>query len=144
MITVKDGEVDIGGNPSAEEQEEALEDGASRVNNVTHSFRLQATTFDKKSYLTYLKVGGISWSVPLLMFMQGYMKAVKGHLLEKNPERVEAFEKGAAAFAKKIVVNFKDYEFVRFFFLDKSGRSLECDDAVHRREHEPRRNGSVT
>jgi hypothetical protein len=45
-----------GGNPSAEETEEALEDGATQVNNVIHSFRLQPTQFDKKSYLAYLKV----------------------------------------------------------------------------------------
>jgi hypothetical protein len=45
-----------GANPSAEEQEDALEEGASQVNNVVHSFRLQPTTFDKKTYLTYLKV----------------------------------------------------------------------------------------
>jgi hypothetical protein len=37
-----------GGNPSAEEQEEALADGAEQVNNVVHSFRLQQTSFDKK------------------------------------------------------------------------------------------------
>ena len=46
----------LGANPSSEEQEEALEDGAVQVNNVIHSFRLQSTTFDKKSYLVYLKV----------------------------------------------------------------------------------------
>ena len=40
------------------------------------------------------------------------MKAVKTHLQEKKPEEVEEFEKGAQAFAKKIVGNFKDYEFV--------------------------------
>ncbi|KAK1926341.1 Mss4-like protein [Papiliotrema laurentii] len=96
LILVKEGEVDIGGNPSAEEQEEALADGAEQVNNVVHSFRLQQTSFDKKSYLTYLK---------------GYMKAVKEHLQKTNPDRVAAFEKGAQAFAKKIVGNFKDYEF---------------------------------
>ena len=45
-----------GANPSTEEGEEALEDGATTVNDVVHSFRLQQTTFDKKSYLTYLKV----------------------------------------------------------------------------------------
>ncbi|KAJ7700140.1 Spc98 family-domain-containing protein [Mycena rosella] len=94
MMTVKAGaDVDIGANPSSEEQEEALEEGATQVNNVVHSFRLQSTQFDKKSFLGYLK---------------GYMKAVKGKL---EPGRVEAFEKGAAAFAKKIVANFKDYEF---------------------------------
>ena len=40
------------------------------------------------------------------------MKAVKEKL---DPARVEAFEKGAAAYAKKIVANFKDFEFVRIF-----------------------------
>lgn len=49
-----------------------------------------------QSYLTYLK---------------GYMKTVKTQLQETNPERVAAFEKGAQAFAKKIVANFKDFEF---------------------------------
>ena len=37
------------------------------------------------------------------------MKSVKAKLSE---DRVVAFEKGAAAYAKKIVANFKDYEFV--------------------------------
>ena len=46
----------LGANPSAEEQDDVLEDGASQVNNVIHSFRLQPTTFDKKSYLAYIKV----------------------------------------------------------------------------------------
>jgi len=98
MMAVKAGaDVDIGANPSAEDQEEALqEEGAQTVNNVVHSFRLQSTTFDKKGYLTYLK---------------GYMKAIKLHLAEKNPDRVEGFEKGAAAYAKKVVANFKDFEF---------------------------------
>jgi hypothetical protein len=37
------------------------------------------------------------------------MKAIK----EQCPQdRVEAFEKGAQTYAKKIVANFKDYEFV--------------------------------
>jgi len=109
LITVKAGaDVDIGANPSQEEGEEALEDGASQVNNVVHSFRLQSTTFDKKSYLTYLK---------------GYMKAVKAKLAETNPERVEPFEKGAAAYAKKIVANFKDFEFF-------TGESMNPDGMV--------------
>ena len=37
------------------------------------------------------------------------MKAVKAELPE---DRVAAFETGAQTFAKKIVANFKDYEFV--------------------------------
>jgi len=47
--------IDTGANASAEEAEEALEDTAVKVNNVVHSFRLQSTSFDRKSYLTYLK-----------------------------------------------------------------------------------------
>lgn len=98
MITVKEGDVDIGANPSAEEQEESLEEGAQQVNNVVHSFRLQSTVFDKKSYLTYLK---------------DYMKAVKAKMVEKgeSTDAISAFEKGAQTFAKKIVGGFKDYEF---------------------------------
>ncbi|KAG8928914.1 hypothetical protein FRC03_007622 [Tulasnella sp. 419] len=108
LIIVKEGDVDIGANPSAEEQEEALESGAQQVNNVVHSFRLQSTTFDKKSFLTYLK---------------GYMKAVETYLKENNPDRVDAFKKGAADYAKKIVANFKDYEFY-------TGESMNPDGMV--------------
>ncbi|KAH7105508.1 translationally controlled tumor-associated [Auriculariales sp. MPI-PUGE-AT-0066] len=108
-ITIKPGaDVDIGANPSAEEQQEELEDGAVVTINIVHSFRLQKTSFDKKSYLTYLK---------------GYMKAVKTKLQETNPDRVEAFEKGAQAFAKKIVANFKDFEFY-------TGESMNVDGMV--------------
>jgi hypothetical protein len=46
----------LGANPSTEEQDEALEDGATQVNNIVHCFRLNKTPFDKKSYLAYLKV----------------------------------------------------------------------------------------
>ena len=102
-----------GANPSAEEQEESLEDGAISVNNIVHSFRLQATTFDKKSYLSYLKVRPtntpyLPWTMTYST-IQGYMKEVKSKL---DPDRVATFEKGASAFAKKIVSNFKDFEFV--------------------------------
>jgi hypothetical protein len=56
MITIKKGaDVDIGANASAEEAGEELEDGAETVNNVVYSFRLNSSSFDKKSYLTYLK-----------------------------------------------------------------------------------------
>ena len=39
------------------------------------------------------------------------MKAIKSHLQATNPDRVAKFEKGAQEFAKKIVANFKDFEF---------------------------------
>lgn len=51
------------------------------------------------------------------------MKSVKTKLQETSPDQVEEFEKGAQAFAKKLVGKFKDYEFVRrstpIFYLDR-------------------------
>lgn len=52
--------IDIGANASAEEASEELEDGSETVNNVCHSFRLQPTSYDKKSYLGHLKS---SWCI---------------------------------------------------------------------------------
>jgi len=46
---------DTGANASAEEAEDGVEDGAVQVNNVVNSFRLNQTSFDKKSYLSHLK-----------------------------------------------------------------------------------------
>jgi len=110
MITEGAVEVDIGANASAEEAEEALEDTAVKVNNVVNSFRLQPTSFDKKSYLTYLK---------------GYMKAIKKHLQEsgKSDDEVKEFETKAGAFAKKVLGNFKDWEFY-------TGESMNPDGMV--------------
>lgn len=65
------------------------------------------------------------------------MKAVKAKLAESNPERVEAFEKGAAAYAKKIVANFKDFEFVSFPLGSLVAYSLLDASLVYWREHEP-------
>jgi Translationally controlled tumour protein len=49
-----------GANPSAEEVDEAVEDSVKKVNNVIHSHNLQQTSFDKKTYLAYLKVNALS------------------------------------------------------------------------------------
>lgn len=90
---------DTGANASAEEAEEAVEDADVKVNNIVSSFRLQSTSFDKKGYLVYLK---------------GYMKAVKAKLQEKGApeEEITAFEKGASKYVKeKLLPNFKDFEF---------------------------------
>ncbi|KAG4426210.1 hypothetical protein IFR04_000676 [Cadophora malorum] len=108
MITLGAVEVNTGANASAEEAEEGVEDGALQVNNVVNSFRLNSTQFDKKSYLSHLKT---------------YMKKVKEALKEKNApeETITAFEKGAQAYAKKIVANFKDYDFYIGESMDPDG-----------------------
>ncbi|CUM46089.1 Translationally-controlled tumor protein-like protein [Debaryomyces fabryi] len=106
MVNVNNGDVDIGANPSAEEGGEDLEDGSETVNNVVYSFRLQQTSFDKKSFMTYMK---------------GYMKRVKAHLAEKDPEAVEAFENGAKTYFKKIVGSFGDWDFYTGESMDPDG-----------------------
>jgi hypothetical protein len=107
MITISEGDVDIGANPSAEGgDDEGADASVQTVNNVVYSFRLTETNFDKKSYMTYIK---------------GYMKAVKGKLAESNPDRVAGFEKGATTLVKKILGNFKDYEFYVGESMDPEG-----------------------
>jgi hypothetical protein len=66
------------------------------VNNVVYSMRLQPTSFDKKSYITTFK---------------SYVKRVKTHLQEHQPDRVESFEKAVQGYVKKIVTNFNEWEF---------------------------------
>jgi len=102
--------VDIGANPSAEEGDEGVDDTKETVIDVVYSFRLNETSFDKKSYLSHLK---------------GYMKAVKEKMKASgaSDEAVKEFETGASGYAKKIVANFKDYE----FFI---GESMDPDGMV--------------
>ena len=40
------------------------------------------------------------------------MKEVKAKIPEEQKDRVEKFEKNAQTYAKKIITNFKDYQFV--------------------------------
>ncbi|KAI0118813.1 Mss4-like protein [Nemania sp. FL0031] len=110
MIEIGAVNVDTGANASAEEADEGTDDAAQKVNNIVHSFRLQSTSFDKASYGAYLK---------------GYMKKVLAHLKAKNaPEsEVDAFKKGAAAFSKKVLGSFKDWEFY-------TGESMDVDGMV--------------
>jgi len=111
MITEGGVQVDTGANASAEEAEDQLDDTVQKVNNIVHSFRLQETQFDKKTYMAYLK---------------GYMKAVKGALQEREApaEEIKAFESGAQKYVKeKLIPNFKDLEFF-------TGESMNPDGMI--------------
>ncbi|KAF2222550.1 microtubule/calcium-binding protein [Elsinoe ampelina] len=108
-IAVGGENIDIGANPSAEGgDDEGADDATQTVIDIVHSFRLNETSFDKKSYLGHLK---------------GYMKKVKEAMKEKgaSDEEVKTFESGASGFAKKIVANFKDYEFLIGESMDPDG-----------------------
>ena len=52
-----------------------------------------------------------------------YMKRVKEEMqkAKATEDEVKEFEKGAAAYAKKIVANFKDYEFLIGESMDPEG-----------------------
>ncbi|KAL9555239.1 Translationally-controlled tumor protein [Mucor bainieri] len=107
MITISEGDIDIGANPSAEGgDDEGADSTVETVNNVVYSFRLTPSSFDKKTYMGYIK---------------GYMKALKSKLNETNPERVAIFEKNATTLVKKILGNFKDYEFYVGESMDPDG-----------------------
>ncbi|EGP90135.1 unnamed protein product [Zymoseptoria tritici ST99CH_1A5] len=107
-ITIGDDNIDIGANPSAEEADEGTESNAQTVLDVVHSFRLNETQFDKKQYLSHLKT---------------YMKKVKEAMKANgaSDETVAEFEKGASGFAKKVIGNFKDYEFLIGENMDPDG-----------------------
>jgi len=104
-------DVDIGANASTEEAAEELEEGVEIVNNVVDAFQLSGTSFDKKSYMTYIK---------------GYVKNLKKALEAKgaSSEEITAFEKGAPVFLKEtILAKFKDFEFY-------TGSSMNPDGMV--------------
>ncbi|KAK8190179.1 microtubule/calcium-binding protein [Phyllosticta capitalensis] len=108
-ITIGAENIDIGANPSAEDGGgDDVDDQSQTVLDIVHSFRLSETSYDKKSYLSHLKT---------------YMKAVKKALGEKgaSEETIKDFESKASGFAKKIIGNFKDYEFLVGESMDPDG-----------------------
>ena len=58
-----------------------------------------------------------------LIWIVAYMKKVKEALKEKrsSEDEITAFEKGAQAYAKKIVAKFKDYDFYIGESMDPDG-----------------------
>lgn len=90
--------IDIGANPSTEEgaEDEAAADDEWTVLDVVDAFRLNETSFDKKSYLSTVKT---------------YMKRLKSTLEEKNPARVAIFQEKAQKFVMSVLEKFDQYTF---------------------------------
>eukprot|EP00918_Siedleckia_nematoides_P052341 GHVU01114420.1.p1 GENE.GHVU01114420.1~~GHVU01114420.1.p1 ORF type:complete len:171 (-),score=36.65 GHVU01114420.1:412-924(-) len=87
----------LGANPSAEGGDEGEVDEASVSGiDVVIAHRLIETNFDKKSYQMYIKE---------------YMKNVKARLEEDKAGEVPKFMKGAAAFMKEMMGEFKEFQF---------------------------------
>ena len=97
-VTEKAGDYDaaIGANPSAEEACEGVDDGSIYGINVVVANRLLPTPIDKKSYMTYIKA---------------YMAKIKSKLEEDNPDRAKVFVEKIPPQVKKIISEFKEYEF---------------------------------
>ncbi|XP_051260048.1 translationally-controlled tumor protein homolog [Dicentrarchus labrax] len=98
----------ISANASAEDAVEGTDESAVSGVDIVLNHKLQETGFDKKGYVSYMK---------------DYMKAIKAHLEENNPERVEKFMADVAPAFKGIVGKFKDYQFF-------TGESMNPDGAV--------------
>jgi hypothetical protein len=66
------------------------------------------------------------------VFVVDYMKQVKAGLKEKgaSDDEIKQFETGAQAFAKKIVSNFKDYEFLIGESMNPDGMSVYSSSSV--------------
>jgi Translationally controlled tumour protein len=64
-----------------------------------------------------------------LLISAAYMKAVKEKMKERgcSEEEVKEFETGAQTYAKKIVGNFKDYDFYVGESMDPDGMSVFSD-----------------
>jgi hypothetical protein len=78
---------------------------AKTVVDIVHTYELEKTEFDKKSFQIYV---------------QGYMKRLLAHLKEHDPERAKIFDAEAPAFIKNILANFKDWDFY-------TGKSMDPD-----------------
>ncbi|XP_072266145.1 translationally-controlled tumor protein [Pyxicephalus adspersus] len=98
-VSRKEGEIDdslIGGNASAECQEEGAESTIVSGVDIVLNHKLQETGFTKDSFKQYIKC---------------YMKGIKSYLEKNKPERVKPFMTGAAEKVKELLGNFKNLQF---------------------------------
>ncbi|VDI45558.1 translationally-controlled tumor protein homolog [Mytilus galloprovincialis] len=87
----------IGANASAEEAAEGQEDLVETKINVIYSHKLQETSFDKKGFQTFIKE---------------YIKVLLAKIEEeKGKEAADEFKKRAATGVKKVLENFKNWQF---------------------------------
>ncbi|XP_066266619.1 translationally-controlled tumor protein homolog [Branchiostoma lanceolatum] len=109
-ITTEKGGIDesvIGANASAEEAGEGLEEGAKTGCNIVLANRLNSITgYTKDDYKTYIK---------------SYQKRILTWLQANNPDRVAGFQAAAGPGMKRILKNFKNWEFFRGEKMDEDG-----------------------
>ncbi|KAL9132443.1 MAG: hypothetical protein Q9175_006385 [Cornicularia normoerica] len=110
--------VDIGANPSAEEQEEALEEGTKQVIDVVDGFRLNFLGDEASGSRAFNTKKDFQGQ------FKGYLKKVVAKLKEggKDEEFIKNFQKGVQGYyAKHIVPNFADLDFYTGESMDPDG-----------------------
>jgi hypothetical protein len=102
----------IGGNKATEPTEDG-DDGDTGVDpnvvtgiNIVLTHKLQSVPYDKTSFKEWLKT---------------YMKNIKGKVEEKNPARVDLFQKGMQKWAVDILKNFDKFQFYTGEQMDSDG-----------------------
>lgn len=103
---------DIGANPSAEDAEEAVEDGGKTVIDVVDNFRLN------------LLEGGFPTKKDFQLQFKKYLKSVVEKLKEsgKDEEAIKKFQNGVQKYySDKIAPNFKDFDFYAGESMDPDG-----------------------
>ncbi|CAD0038787.1 unnamed protein product [Aureobasidium pullulans] len=106
---------DIGANPSAEDGgDEGADDTASTAIDVVHSFRLVKTSFDKKSYMGYLKQ---------------YIKKVKEHMKSRDAseDEIKEFETGVKKYVSSDSFKKFEYDFYTGESMDPDGMLVLLD-----------------
>jgi len=107
LLTRKLGDVQIdGANPSAEEADEATDEAVESGVDIVLNHRLVETSFDKKSYMAYLK---------------DYMKKVVDNLTENKPDQVDVFKTNINKVMKELLGRFKDLQFFTGESMDPDG-----------------------
>jgi hypothetical protein len=103
--------VDTGANASAEGGDDDLDDSVQKVNNIIDGFQLSSVPMDKKGYTDAMK---------------SYMKKLAPVFKEEggSDEGVKALQQKHAVAFKKILGNFKDYEFYVGSSLDPEAMIL--------------------
>jgi len=109
--TRKAGEVVLAGsNPSAEGEDAdgGAEEGTESGVDIVLNHRLVETSFNKKTYLVYLK---------------DYMKKITDKLQESKPDQVDLFKTNINKVMKDVLGRFNDLQFF-------TGESMDCDGMV--------------
>ncbi|KAG7005260.1 translationally-controlled tumor protein [Physcia stellaris] len=109
---------DIGANPSAEEQDEALEEGQKQVIDVVDAFRLNFYGDEESG------TRALTSKKDFMSQFKGYLKKVIGKLKEGGADeaKIKDFQtKVQSYYTSKIAPNFQDFDFYLGESMDPDG-----------------------